>query len=69
MYWQVHVRVSLCDLFYALMHRKLQDKTKLENFARPSPGGIKRSSHGRTDTRLYIYIYIYTGCIKKIEQI
>ena len=31
MYWQIHVKVTLCVLFYALMDRKLEDKTKLEN--------------------------------------
>ena len=35
--WQVQVRVTLCDSFYTSIRIKLQDTTKLANFARPSP--------------------------------
>ena len=37
MYWQVQVMVTLCDSFHALMRIKLEDKSKLVNFASPSP--------------------------------
>ena len=36
-HWQAQVRVNLCDSFHTSIRIKLQDKTKLANFARPSP--------------------------------
>ena len=36
-YWQIQVRVTLCDSFHTSIRIKLQDKTKLANFARSSP--------------------------------
>ena len=36
-YWQVQIRVTLCDSFHTSIRIKLQDKTNLANLARPSP--------------------------------
>ena len=36
-HWHVQVRVTLCNSFHTSMRIKLQDKTNLANFARPSP--------------------------------
>ena len=36
-YWQVQLKVISCDSFHTSMRIKVQNKTRLANFARPSP--------------------------------
>ena len=52
-YWQVQVKVTLCESFHTSIRIRLQDKTKLGEFRYAFSGGLNRSSHARSDTRLH----------------